>query len=149
MEIYRISREKYADKLSASGRANRWNYENEYVVYASSSRSLGALELVVHRNAIMEGLLYKVMVIDVPDEDEIIGSIPPKILTKNWKSLENMAVTQKYGSDWYLNKRSLVLRVPSAIIEQEYNYILNTIHSDFDKISIKHVEDFVWDKRLF
>lgn len=148
MELYRITREKYASKLESSGRANRWNTEKQYVVYASSSRSLAALELVAHRNAIMEGFGYKMVVIRVPDQKELMQSLDTKKLVLDWHLLENRAITQQHGGEWYLNKKSAILKVPSAIIKEEYNYILNTTHPDFSKIRIAQLEEFIWDKRL-
>jgi len=148
MELYRITREKYAPKLEASGRANRWNTDKQYVVYASSSRSLAALELVAHRNAIMEGVRYKMVVISVPDQSEFIQTVDAKKLVPDWHLLENRSITQKHGGEWYLNMRSAILKVPSAIIKEEYNFILNTMHPDFSKIRIERIEEFIWDKRL-
>lgn len=148
MKLYRITREKYASKLEASGRANRWNMEKQYVIYASSGRSLAALELVAHRNSIMEGVTYKTVIIDVPNQNGIILNAEIKKLPRDWHLLENRFTTQKYGSDWYSKRRSLILKVPSAIIKEEFNLVLNTTHPDFSKISIASIEDFNWDKRL-
>src|SRR5690606_10406514 len=148
MEIYRIRSERYSKKLSASGRANRWNFENRYVVHASSTRSLATLELIAHRNAIMDGTIYKVIVIGIPDEIGIIESVDLKKLGSNWNLLENRSVTQNYGDQWYKHKKSVALKVPSAIIVQEHNFVLNTTHPDFYKIKIKQIENFVWDKSL-
>jgi|SRR5690554_871206 len=148
MKIYRITREKYAEKLEASGRENRWNKEKQYVVYASSSRSLATLELVAHRNAIMEGVRYNTIIIHVPEYLDFVVEVDITKLPRNWHLLENKYVTQELGSDWYVNKSSPILRVPSAIIKEEYNYVLNTLHPDFSKIKIESVEDFNWDIRL-
>lgn len=70
MKVYRITSVNYASRLSASGSANRWNNEKQYVIYASSSRSLVVLELVAHRNAIMQGMEFKMVIIDIPDENK-------------------------------------------------------------------------------
>ena len=148
MELFRICSEKYANKLSASGKANRWNVENQYVIYASGTRSLATLELIAHRNAIMEGITYKMLTIVIPDSEKILELISIKGLPQDWSLLENKGLTQRYGSDWYTDKRTVFLKVPSAIIKEEFNYIINTVHQDFEKIKINDVEDFVWDKRL-
>ncbi len=148
MKLYRITREKYAGMLEASGRSNRWNREKQYVIYASSSRSLATLELVAHRNAIMEGLVYKTVIIQFPDKNTFITDIIEAILPKDWHLLKNRYITQKMGSDWYENRQSVVLKVPSAIIMEEYNYVINTMHPEFSKIKIDDIEDFIWDKRL-
>lgn len=148
MDLYRIVRDKYADSLNASGRANRWNSEKQYVIYASSSKSLATLELVAHRNVIMEGVAYKMIVIRIPDDPDIIQTIPLKKLPVQWDLLKNRFVTQKMGSLWYLNKTKPVCKIPSAIIKEEYNYMLNTMHAAFSEIKIKSVSDFEWDQRL-
>lgn len=148
MRVYRITREKYAEKLEASGRENRWNKEKQYVVYASSSRSLATLELVAHRNAIMEGAGYKTIIIHVPEHLDFVVEVDITKLPRNWQLLENKYTTQELGSDWYTNKSSPILKVPSAIIKEEYNYVLNTLHPHFSKIKIESIEDFNWDVRL-
>lgn len=148
MRVYRITREKYANTIEASGRSNRWNREKQYVIYAAASRSLAALELVAHRNAIMEGLVYKMVVIDLPDTHDFVTQVDLSKLPKKWDALENRFLTQKLGTDWCQEKQSPVLQVPSAIIKEEYNYIINTQHPDFSKVKIETTEDFVWDKRL-
>ena len=148
MELFRICSEKYANKLSASGKANRWNVENQHVIYASGTRSLAALELIAHRNAIMEGITYKILTIVTPDSEKILEPINIKDLPPDWSLLENKGLTQKYGSDWYSDKRTVILKVPSAIIKEEFNFVINAEHPDFEKIKINHVKDFVWDKRL-
>ncbi|MGI4750039.1 MAG: RES family NAD+ phosphorylase [Janthinobacterium lividum] len=149
MEVFRIVRETYAKQLMASGLANRWNNDNQYIIYTGSSRSLATLELVVHRNNIAPAFAYCVMIISIADEEELITPILQSNLPKNWRSNTGYPVLQQMGSDWYKSKQSLVLKVPSAIISQEYNYLINTKHPDFlDKVTLVRTEDYFWDERL-
>lgn len=148
MDIYRISSEKYASKIQASGAPNRWNKENQYVIYTASTRSLATLEMVAHRNAIMGGLRYKMMTIHVPNNKKIIAKIEVSSLPKDWQTFKRYTLTQNIGRKWYDTNESLILKVPSAIIPQEYNYIINTKHPDFSKVSLLSLEDYNWDKRL-
>ena len=148
MEVYRICSEKYAHELTASGRPNRWNYQREYVIYTTATRALATLELVAHRNAIMEGINYKVLCIEIPDDPSYISTIPPKTLAADWTRLKFRHLTQDLGSRWYSSKKSVVIQVPSALIPQENNYIINTLHPDYKYIRIAAMEDFVWDSRL-
>lgn len=70
-------------------------------------------------------------------------------LPDNWKSINAYVELQEIGSRWYNSMESLVLKVPSALISQEFNYIINTNHPSFStNIVLKNVEDFVWDIRL-
>src|SRR5690554_8211359 len=99
MKIYRITREKYAEKLEASGRENRWNKEKQYVVYASSSRSLATLELEAHRGLIREGVRYNTMIIHVPEHLDLVVEFEITKVPLKWHLLKNKYVSQKFGRD--------------------------------------------------
>ncbi len=149
MEVFRICRELYSDRITASGFANRWNFRGQFVVYSGSSRSLSTLELVVHRNSIISGTAYKVMVISIPDDESNVRQIRINELPANWRTMEAVATLQQIGVKWYNEQRSLLLKVPSIIIPYEYNYVINTEHPDFKKdVVLARIEDYYWDNRL-
>lgn len=149
MEVFRISSEVFSKTLASSGRANRWNLKDQNVIYAGSSRSLASLELIVHRGAVKPALTYKVMVISLADDDYLMKQIQIKTLPSNWRSFAAYSNLQKIGSDWYNSRESLILKIPSAVIPLEYNYIINTEHPDFaDKIRLVRTEDYFWDSRF-
>ncbi len=149
MLVYNIRKEKYAYNLTASGIPNRWNRQNEYVIYTGSSRALSILELVVHRASILPDTSYKILTIELNVSDKDIFIIDRRDLPLTWKSIHAYSQLQSIGSKWYKNASQLVLRVPSVIIPQEYNYVLNTMHHDYRrKVKIEDVEDFDWDNRL-
>ncbi len=83
---------------------------------------------MVHLNSIKPLINYKIMVISIEDNDHLIEQIQSKILPKNWRDFNSYSKLQNIGSDWYRTNRSLVLKIPSAIITNEYNYIINTRH---------------------
>ncbi|WP_204985963.1 RES family NAD+ phosphorylase [Mucilaginibacter psychrotolerans] len=147
--MFRISHESFSKKLTASGRANRWNLDDQFTIYTGGSRSLSSLELIVHKNAISPASKYKVMVISIADEENLFTYILQKDLPKAWRSMMAYPDLQALGSDWYVSKRSLVLKVPSAVMPKEYNYIINTQHPDFkSKVSLVRTKDYFWDDRL-
>lgn len=149
MEVYRISHSKYSKKLTSSGAANRWNLDGEYVIYAGSSRSLSTLELIVHRNSIKKLPDYEVMIISISEEEELMEQVLIQQLPENWRSFEAYYKLQNLGSAWYKNQSSLVLKVPSAVITREYNYIINTKHPAFrEKVSLVRNEEYFFDERL-
>ena len=148
MDVFKICREKYSHSLEASGASNRWNKKDEFVIYTGSSRSLSTLEMVAHRSYINISNQYKLLIISISDE-LLIKEIEIKDLPENWKSIEAYVELQEIGSKWYQSNESLVLKVPSAIIPQEFNYIINTRHPLFaTHIILKDVDDFAWDNRL-
>lgn len=150
MEVFRIAKEAFSKKLTASGKANRWNFDDQFMIYTGSTRSLSSIELIVHVNAISPAFKYKVMVISIADEENLFTHLLQTNLPKEWRSMAAYPTLQQSGSEWYQNNRSLVLKVPSAVIPKEYNFIINTKHPEFiDKVSLVRTEDYFWDDRLF
>jgi RES domain-containing protein len=149
MELFRIAREKYAGELTTSGAANRWNIAGQSVLYTGSSRSLSTLELVVHRSAIEPAESYKVMVISIADEDRLVQQVQIRDLPIRWRKMSAYAALQKIGSEWYTKQETLLLKVPSSVIVQEYNYLINVTHPDFGAmVKLVRTEDYFWDGRL-
>ena len=149
MFVYNIRKAKYANELRASGIANRWNKNEEFVIYTGGSRSLSTLELVVHRTGISIDNSYKLMVIEIDCTEDDILEITSKDIPKNWRTVEAYPRLQEIGSKWYKSKKELVMKVPSAVIPKEYNYLIHTKHPDFEKkVKIYEIEDYQWDKRL-
>ncbi len=149
MEVFRICKQEHAGRIIASGSANRWNLRGQNVVYTASSRSLATLELMVHRSAIIPATTYKVMVISITDIDSLMSEIRISDLPENWRTVSAYATLQQIGYDWYSQQKTLLLKVPSAVISYEYNYVINTEHPDFiENVQLKRIEDFFWDKRL-
>ncbi|MBO9619019.1 MAG: RES family NAD+ phosphorylase [Niabella sp.] len=149
MLVYNIRKAKYAKSLKASGVANRWNKQDEFIIYSGSSRALSALELVVHRSGIQLYESYKVLIIEINARAADIKEIKPGDLPVNWQSIAAYTHLQKIGSDWYNEKKKLLLKVPSAIIPMEHNFLINTRHPKFEThVKIKDAEVFHWDDRL-
>ena len=89
------------------------------------------------------------MIISVPDIDTIVKTIRTEDLPKKWRSFEAYSKLQAIGSNWYNSKETLMLKVPSAIIPCEYNYIINTEHPDFmNNVHLVRTEAYFWDERL-
>jgi len=147
MLVYRITKAMYADRLVASGGAARWNSRGQFVIYTAATRALACLENVVHRGS--EGLssTFRVMVIDIPDTVRI-ETIDPQTLPEDWIDYQQYKTCQPLGGEWLNSNRSAVLRVPSAIIPNEWNYLLNPAHPDFSGIRLLQTEPFIFDPRI-
>jgi len=117
----------------------------QYVVYTSDSMSLAVLEILV--NATTQLLpLYRLF--SCSFDDALITEI--ELLPAGWRHLVNPSWSplQRLGSAWYESCQSAVLRVPSAVIPDQSNYILNVHHSDFSKIEFYPPKDLETDPRL-
>ena len=146
MEVFRMVHERYAHGLFASGRPGRWNEADQFVIYASSSRALATLEMIVNRASIKGDSSHRVLVINIPDA---YAGISETELPPNWRSLSAYADMQAIGSRWYSTLKSPVLSVPSAVIPQEQNFLINTRHPEFQlEIRLLAVESYFWDIRL-
>jgi RES domain-containing protein len=148
MIVYRLSHAKYASALSSSGAANRWNRAFQFVIYCSENISLCALELLAHTNGIRPAGEFKIMEIEILNPAGV-KSIDAKALPESWHQLHSYSQTQAIGSDWYESKSSLCLKIPSAIIQSEFNYMINTHHPHFlKKVKLKETRNFFWDNRF-
>jgi len=147
MQVYRITLAKWSGELIASGNPARWNSKGKYVIYTAASRALACLENVVHRSG--EGLSsnYKVLTVEIPSKIKM-AEIDPANLPDGWQHWTNYYKCQAFGDQWCNQNQTAVLKVPSAIIIEESNYLINPTHDDFLKIKIVDRTDFLFDHRL-
>jgi len=141
MITYRITLAKWAGHLRASGRAARWNSNGHFMLYIASTRALACLENVVHRRSIGADDLFRATLIEIPDNLEV-GKIDKKTLPLNWDEYMSYAACQAIGDTWLKENKTVVLQVPSSIITEEYNYLLNPQHPNFSRIKVRSIEKF-------
>jgi RES domain-containing protein len=121
----------------------RWNSRGVPVVYASATQSLAALEILVHINPPV-ALRFRAFRIEIPDSAvEILKGLPP-----DWRSKPPPRSTRTLGDRWVREGRSAVLAVPSVLIPDEWNYLLNPAHPKIREIDVSPARDFALDPRL-
>lgn len=147
MIVFRITIIKYADRISASGISARWNKAGQKVIYTSESRSLACLENIVHRSTEKLEGLFRILVIEIP-HDLKIEIKEEKDLPKGWNKYDQYHICQAIGSKWFSSGETAILQVPSALVLQEKNYIINTLHPDFRSIRFIGTEEFTFDSRF-
>ena len=125
----------------------RWNSSGVRVIYTAATLSLAALEMLVY--------IYDKDLIDeyswAPVEFDEAFSLPVESigrLPEDWRIDLTFSSLRAIGDRWVSSNMSAVLRVPTAIVPNEFNYIINPAHPDFKKISFGRVQDFVFDQRL-
>jgi RES domain-containing protein len=148
MQLFRITLEKWAGKLVSSGFASRWNSNGIEVLYFASSRALACLENVVRLHGDELSAKFKVTVIDV--SENLVEDLDINKLPDNWYFTDPSAyeLCRPFGDKWVKSNSSLLLKVPSAIIKNEYNFLVNPKHSDFNKIKLRGIEPFYFDPRI-
>jgi RES domain-containing protein len=147
MHVYKIALEKYSKSLAASGVAARWNSRDIKIIYTASTRALACLENVVHRSAIGLQANFRTMIIEIPDSLPITV-IKKEELSTDWYLFEHYPYTQLLGDSWISKGETSILQVPSAIIAEECNYLLNPMHKDFEKVKLSQTEPFEFDPRI-
>lgn len=148
MILYRIVRSIYTSKLEASGRPARWNSKDVFMLYFSQNRALACLENMVHISSVdIHSDIFKVIVVSVPDSVTLLDI---STLPKGWDSLsfEAYNICRSIGDKWIANNSSLLLKVPSVIIPDEFNFLMNPKHQDFSKVKIVKIEPFSFDGRI-
>ena len=124
----------------------RWNHVGTAVVYTASARSLAMLELLAHANP--QYLAKPFMVIPVDFDEDQVELVGGYTLPDGWNAHPARNVTKDMGSRWAASKRSLALAVPSALVPQERNYLLNPRHPEFADVAIGAAEHLHIDERF-
>jgi len=138
---------EYGQRLIAPGVAGRWNSAGKFALYAAESRSLTCLENLVHRST--ESLMdnFVLLVIEIVSSIQV-EQLNPEDLPAKWFLPDNYFPCQSIGDEWIKSKRSCLLKVPSAIIQQEFNFLINVEHEDFQHVKILQREKFLFDPRV-
>ncbi|MEQ8551638.1 MAG: RES family NAD+ phosphorylase [Cyclobacteriaceae bacterium] len=153
MRVYRVERKKHLkNALKGTGAAlsegYRWNSLNTYLVYTAESRALATLEVSVHLDLSEDLPTDRFYVeIDIPDDIRIL-EIDPDDLPENWDSRPPILETQFIGDDFVKEGGAAVLKVPSCIVSQEYNYLINPNHPDSSRIKVISETAMNFDPRI-
>jgi RES domain-containing protein len=145
---YRIVKARRAaaafDGDSARRLGGRWNRVGTRMVYTAASRSLAALEILVH----LEGPARGFSLVRCEFPESLVEVLATSALPRNWRASPAPSALAALGDAWIRRGSSTVLAVPSAVIPEERNYLLNPAHADFAQVTIHAPEPFPYDARL-
>ena len=147
MIVSRISNELYKEDISGNGAAingSRWNSKGTQLLYTGEYISLVILESLVHLRTIDIPEKQYLLQIELPDVD--FSEIKLAKIKDNWQ--QHLAYTQWMGDQFVSANQSLILKVPSAIVPQEHNFLVNPLHAEFKKVKVVKTELLQLDKRL-
>lgn len=132
----------------ASGKANRWNAADQFVLYLSEHFGTAMLESVVHAGIAPPPPAHAAWV-TISDE-VVVAELAVGALPLGWDHPHDLTVARAIGAQWYSEGRSAVLLVPSVPGRPfERNVVINTTHPDWPRIAWEPVEEVPWDPRLF
>lgn len=151
MRVFRLSKKKYSLEFNGKGAAifgNRWNSKGTEIIYTSQSRALAMAEVAVHLSLATIPCDFVMLEIEIPDTIKIqnLGKIE---LPANWNGHPPIQHTQKIGNDFVNFGEHCILKVPSAVVKGDFNFLLNPHHKDIKSIKILEINDFPFDKRIF
>ena len=149
MTVYRISTRLYSSDLSGTGAklyGARWNSKGIAMLYSTEFISLALLEMLVHTQFKDYAIPLDLVYLHLPENGTIKEITLPK-LKSNWPEDEDYS--RFIGDEFIKSKQALILKVPSAVVQEEHNFLVNPQHADFKKIKISKTTSFRPDKRLF
>jgi RES domain-containing protein len=150
MDVFRIAKSEYVRDLSGVGAriyGGRWNKKGSAVIYTSETRALATVEFLVHVPISMRPADLSIARIRVPGRPvpEDVGA--PE-LPAGWRTFPAPPDLAEVGTEWLRSKRSLLFRVPSAVVEGEFNILINPAHPDIRKVRVVEAERFEINERL-
>lgn len=149
MKVYRLTPKKYAADLSGMGAKlyeGRWNRVGVSLLYTSENLSLSVLENIVHINNSTFLPTFQAITIEIPDSFEEYST---QDFPENWLNQDAFESLRKLTDNFIEKGKYLAMKVPSAIIDVEYNFLINPQHSLFKEVKITNQQEFSFDQRLF
>jgi RES domain-containing protein len=144
MIVYRVGKSKYASDLTGEGATlygGRWNNKLVGCLYTSESRALAVLEYSVNVNIDNIASALSITSIEIPNQ--IIRILNEPDLPGDWRRSPAPSSTKDFGSRLLLTAAEAIIKIPSTVIPEEFNYLLNPLHPDSKNFKIIDIKDFV------
>jgi RES domain-containing protein len=149
MRLWRLCRRRHAafDGEGARLEGGRWNRPGSAVVYTSATLSLAVVELLVHVDPEQAPADLVALAADVPD-DLPVQTVAVRDLPASWRRHPAPPALAEIGARWLRRKAAAVLSVPSAVVPEERNFLLDPAHADFARIRVAAPAPFRLDPRF-
>jgi RES domain-containing protein len=149
MLVYRVGRTKHANDLSGEGAkiyGGRWNHKSVPCLYTSESRALALLEYTVNINIEDIPRALSITAIEIPADEIFI--VNEALLPGNWKEVPAPFSTKEFGTHLIQTSKKSIIKIPSSVITEEYNYIINPIGIKSKGLKIVEIRDLIYDVRI-
>ena len=147
---WRIVHKQHADKAFDGQGAylfgGRWNHPGVHIVYTAASVALATLEALV--NGVHPQQIENYIRISVDFPESVLTSVDVDSLPADWKTAPAPDSTRAIGQRWAKKALSAVLCVPSAVVVDEVNYLINPLHTNFAQVHIGRARRYRFDARL-
>lgn len=149
-QLWRVVKRKHTatafDGKAAQRFGGRWNSQGRRAVYASASKSLAVLEVIVHLD--VGRPLPRLVAFTFEIDSKLVDRRATAQLPRHWRTSRGLLPTQQIGDEWLASGRALALAVPSTIVPEELNYLLNPADPAFRRLRFGRSIPFLLDPRL-
>jgi RES domain-containing protein len=142
MILWRISNYATLDGIGATLNPGRWNSFGHAVVYCADHPASALLEILVHIDVSLLPDSFQLLKISTPDN----VTLATEKLPSNWAT--NESITKAIGDEWLKSRSSLLLKIPSAILPDVFNILINPQHPEARNCRIESVQHVPLDARL-
>ena len=148
MVLWRISNYASLEGIGGLYVSGRWHTKGRPVLYCSENPSTCLLEVIVHMEIDAEDRPknFRLLQIEGP-EGLSMTAVAPEELSENWP--DDSVATRRLGDRWLASRRSLLLKVPSVLIPQTWNVVINPLHPEAASLKISAGFEQAFDLRLF
>ncbi len=150
MIVYRIANTRYIRDVSgtdARRHGGRWNQKGTPVISTATNRALATVEYLVHLPLSLLPSDLSIATLDIPDSVHI-KEVALEALPPHWRDYPAPSTLGVLGTDWSVASETLLLRVPSAVVEHEWNILINPGHPEMTQIKITGVAPYHFGARL-
>jgi len=150
IRAWRLSKARYAGDLTGQGAARdgqRWNQSGQRAVYLGLTPEITVLEVLVHLNGVLIAPLV-LSAYEVPAGSGLISEAEPEALPAGWNAIPHGQASAVFGGDWLRDGGQLGLLLPSVVVPQARDLLLNPLHPAMPKVALVHQEPFQLDERL-
>jgi RES domain-containing protein len=146
--LWRVSNYRTLDGTGGLYVSGRWHTKGHPVIYCSLNPSTSLLETLVHLEIDAEDRPDHFQVLRIEGPDSLsIEKIDTESLPLNWAA--NMTITQSIGDLWLTKRRSLLLQIPSVLVPETWNVLVNPLHAEANLLKITRTYEHAFDARLF
>jgi RES domain-containing protein len=150
IRAWRLTKARYAGDLTgqwAAREGQRWNQPGQRAVYLGLTPEITVLEVLVHLNGVLTAPLV-LSGYEVPAAPGLISEADPAVLPEGWNAIPHGQASAAFGGDWLRDGQELGLVLPSVVVPQARNLLLNPLHPAMAQVALAHKEPFQLDTRL-
>jgi RES domain-containing protein len=145
--LWRVSNYQTLDGVGGLYVSGRWHTKGHPVMYCTLNPATALLETLVHIEIDSEDRPERFQVLRIEGPDSLsVEKVEAGSLSPNWA--DDMSITQTIGDRWLGEGRSLLLQVPSVLVPETWNVLVNPQHAEANRLKITATYDHAFDVRL-